>query len=53
MSNRFLMAILISASAFFIAASAKGQDVYKEQRSGWLQKARLSEPKLIETVNSR
>lgn len=34
----------------FVCTNTNAQDVYKDQRTGWLQKAESTTPKLIETV---
>ncbi len=43
---------VVLATTFFIPILVNAQDIYKDQRSGWLQKAEISTPKLIETVKA-
>lgn len=50
MNLKFSMSSLPAIAAFALFSIAHAQDVYKDQRSGWLQKAEQSQPKLIETI---
>jgi hypothetical protein len=43
---------VVLATTLFIPILVNAQDVYKDQRSGWLQKAESTTPKLIETVKA-
>jgi hypothetical protein len=47
----FWITLFVSLIAIlFFSTSVSSQDVYKEMRSGWLQKAELTQPKLIESI---
>jgi uncharacterized oligopeptide transporter (OPT) family protein len=50
-SNQFFIAVFVTFTAsLFFTTSINSQDVYKEVRSGWLQKAEQTRPKLFETI---